>query len=153
MDITCAAIGWKSMFYQSIKIELTYSWYPFQCTEWKATSVTVVLSSRAIFMFLWIKLSFIQNKCLEKFVFYLQCVKICVFLWASIWPDFTDHSYKNQPFLQGFWLAYCSMLYESIEHQPLKKWEVGRNTRLCPVFLLSLLLCSSPFLWALQRWN
>ena len=34
--------------------------YPFRCVEWKATSVTA-LSSRAIFMFRWIRLSFIHK--------------------------------------------------------------------------------------------
>ena len=139
MDITHAVLSWKSMPYKSIKIELSYGWYSFQCTEWKATSVTVVLSFRAIFMFLWIKLSFIQNTWLEKFVFYLQCVKnLCVFMSFNL-------AGFHWPLLQGFWLACCSMLYESIEHQQPKKWEVGRNTRLCSVFLLSLLMFSSPF--------
>ena len=41
-------------------------WYPFRCSEWKATSESLqasftVLSSWAIFMFRWIQLSFIHK--------------------------------------------------------------------------------------------
>ena len=41
-------------------------WYPFRCSEWKATSESLqltftVLSSRAIFTFWWIQLSFIHK--------------------------------------------------------------------------------------------
>ena len=41
-------------------------WYPFRCSEWKATSESLqpsftVLSSWAIFMFWWIRLSFIHK--------------------------------------------------------------------------------------------
>ena len=47
------------------------------------------LSSRAIFMF---RLPFIHKKTrLEQFVFSLSCEKTCVFLWATIRPNFTEH--------------------------------------------------------------
>ena len=124
-----------------------------------------VLSSRAIFMYLWIRLSlFIQHtSCAVCF-----CGRTCVFLWTPIQPEFTEHFTFRlyvrdkkkkkklqekvlnwtcqtnsvckllmvwhlmvwhfwqhsscsthqiiEPFLQGSWYAYWSVLYESIEH-------------------------------------
>ena len=50
------------------------------------------LSSRAIFMFRWIRLSFIQKTlALNSFFSTLSCEKTRVFLWAMIRLKFTEH--------------------------------------------------------------
>ena len=50
------------------------------------------LSSRAIFMFRWIRLSFIQNTlALNSLFSTLTCEKTRVFLWATIRLKFTEH--------------------------------------------------------------
>ena len=50
------------------------------------------LSSRAIFMFRWIRLSFIQKTlALNSLFSTLSCEKIRVFLWAIIRLKFTEH--------------------------------------------------------------
>ena len=50
------------------------------------------LSTRAIFMFRWIWRSFIHKTLALKSLFFTRYVtKICVFLWATIWPNITEH--------------------------------------------------------------
>ena len=50
------------------------------------------LSTRAIFMFQWIRRSFIHKTLALKSLFFTRYVtKICVFLWATIWPNITEH--------------------------------------------------------------
>ena len=90
-------------------------WYPFQCCEWKATSESLqpsftALSSRAIFMFQWIRLSFIHKTLDLNSLFFTCHVKKLVCFYE---PQFGQIS-VNIPF--WFWLAYYSVLYESMEH-------------------------------------
>ena len=71
-------------------------WYPFKCVEWKVTSVIgpsfAALSSQAIFMFRWIRLSLIQKTlALNSLFSTLSCEKTRVFLWAIIRLKFTEH--------------------------------------------------------------
>ena len=57
----------SEMISAALRVNWTKSllWYPSRCVEWKATSLTAAdisaLSSRAIFFFLWIRLSFIHK--------------------------------------------------------------------------------------------
>ena len=77
---------------------------------------------------------FIRKTRLEQFVYYLSCEKTCVFLWATIRPDFTEHftstfcirDWKN--FMQKCYIGPAKLL-KYVNNcrmrtlMVLKKWE------------------------------